>query len=159
MSQDPPPMPPPTNPPPVAPSTPPPPLTDAEARTWAMLAHLSVLLNLVTGFLGVIVPLIIYVILRERSRYVALQALQSFVMQLICWVGGGLVIAVVWGITSVLSAALIGLLCVPFALIITVVAGLLPLVALGYGIYGAIEANNGKDFRYWLIGDWVNHSF
>ena len=140
---------------PPAPPTPPAPLADSEARTLAMLAHLSVLLNLVTGFLGVIVPLVIYLIYKDRSRFVGYQALQSFVFQLIWWAGGGLLIAAVWAVTGVLSTFLVGLLCVPFALIITVVAGLMPIVALVYGVYGAIEANAGKDFRYWLIGDWV----
>ncbi|MCC7362674.1 MAG: DUF4870 domain-containing protein [Anaerolineales bacterium] len=154
MSVD--PAPPPVTPPasPVPPA-PPAPLSDSQVRTWAMLAHLTVLLNLVTGFLGVVAPLVIYVLFKERSRYVAFQAMQSFVFQLIWWAGGGLLIAAVWGVTSALSALLVGLLCVPFALIITLVAGLMPVVALIYGVYGAIEANAGEDFRYWLIGDWV----
>ncbi len=147
--------------PPAAPYTPPPPpspLSDADARTIAMLAHLSVLLNLVTGFLGVIAPLVIYLIYKERSRYVAFQAMQSFVFQLIWWAGGGLIIGAVWAVTGALSAIFIGLLCVPFALIITVLAGLMPVVALVYGVYGGIEANAGKDFKYWLIGDWVSRT-
>jgi hypothetical protein len=24
-----------------------------------------------------------------------------------------------------------------------------------YGIVAAVEASQGKDFKYWLIGDWV----
>lgn len=167
MSADQPPVPPPspTPPPdpvpavpPAAPYTPPPPpgpLSDADARTWAMLAHLSVLLNLVTGFLGIVAALVIYLIYKDRSRYVGHQAMQSFVFQLIWWAGGGLLIGAVWAVTGVLSAALVGLLCVPFALLITVVAGLMPVVALVYGVYAAIEASAGKDFRYWLVGDWV----
>jgi uncharacterized Tic20 family protein len=149
----------PVGPPPVhqpaTPVTPAQPLTDSEARTWAMLSHLSVLLNLVTGFLGVIVPLIIYLIYKDRSRYVAYQSMQAFVFQLIWWGGGGLIIGVIWAITGVLSAIVIGLLCVPFALIATLVLALMPLVALVYGVYAALETNQGKDFRYWLVGDWL----
>ena len=131
------------------------PLSDTDARTWAMLAHLSVLLNLVTGFLGIVAALVVYLIFKDRSRYVAYQAMQSFIFQLIWWAGGGVVIAAIWAVTSALSAVLIGLLCVPFALIATLLVGLMPLVALGYGVYGAIETNKGADFRYWLVGDWV----
>ena len=47
-------------------SVPPQPLTPADERLWAMLAHLSVLLNLVTGFLGVVAALIIYMLYRDR---------------------------------------------------------------------------------------------
>jgi uncharacterized Tic20 family protein len=120
-----------------------------------MLAHLSVLLNLVTGFLGVVAPLIIYLIYKDRSRFLAFQSLQAFVFQLIWWGGAGLLIGVVWMITGVLSALFIGILCIPFSLILTLVFGVMPLVALVYGVYGGLEANQGKDFRYWLIGDWL----
>lgn len=130
-------------------------LSDSEARTWAMLAHLSVLLNLITGFLGVIVPLVIYLIYKDRSRYVAYQSMQAFVFQLIWWGGGGLLIGAIWAVTGILSAILIGILCIPFALVGTVVLALMPLVALVYGVYAAIETNQGQDFRYWLVGDWV----
>ncbi len=55
-------------------------LTENE-RTLAALAHACTLLNLVTGFLGVIVAGIIWLSYRDRSRYVAFQALQSAVFQ------------------------------------------------------------------------------
>ena len=35
------------------------------------------------------------------------------------------------------------------------VACLCGLGLLVYGVYAGLEANQGKDFRYWLIGDWV----
>ena len=152
----------PGNPPPAAPlppayvpPPPPAPLSDADARTWAMVAHLSVLLNLVTGFLGVVATLVIYLIFKDRSRFVGYQAMQAFVFQLIFWAGGGLAIGVIWAITGALSAILIGVLCVPFSLLLTIVLALMPLVALVYGVYGGLEANQGKEFKYWLIGDWV----
>ena len=162
MSQDAPANPPPAAPPPappgqtvVPPAAAPAPLSDADARTWAMIAHLSVLLNLVTGFLGVVAALVIYIIFKDRSRYVGYQALQSFVFQLVFWAGAGLAIGMIWAVTGALSAVLIGVLCVPFSLLLTVVLGLMPIVALIYGVYGGLEANQGKEFRYWLIGDWV----
>jgi uncharacterized Tic20 family protein len=159
MNQDVPGNPPPTvpTPPMVPPSPAPAPLSEADARTWAMVAHLSVLLNLVTGFLGVVAALAIYLVFKDRSRYVAYQALQAFVFQLIFWAGGGLAIAVIWGVTGALSAVLIGILCVPFALLFTVALALMPLVALVYGVYGGLEANQGKSFSYWLIGGWVRN--
>ena len=130
---------------------PPQPLSPSDERTWAMLAHLSVLLNLVTGFLGVVGALVIYMVYKDRSRYVAYQSLQSLIFQLIWWVGGGIMTAIAWTITGVLSAILIGLICIPIALIIS----LIPLGALVYGIVGAVQCNSGQDFRYWLVGDWV----
>jgi uncharacterized Tic20 family protein len=125
------------------------PLTPAEEKQWAMFAHLSVLINLFTGVLGVAAPLVIYLIYKDRSRYVAYHSLQSLIFQAICWFGGS-VLAI---ISSTLSGVipLVGLLCLPFACIF----GVLPLVALVYGTYGGIQINNGQDFIYWLVGDWV----
>ena len=135
------------------PQTPPAPLTPAEEKQWAMLSHFSVLLNLVTGFLGVVAPLIIYLIYKERSRYVAFHSLQAFVFQVICWFGGS-ALAIV---SSLLSGVIpfIGLLCLPLACIF----GILPVVALVYGTIGGIQVNQGQDFKYWFVGDWVLNTF
>jgi len=127
------------------------PLSPSDERTWAMLAHLSVLLNLVTGFLGIIAALVIYLVYKNRSRYVAYQSMQAFVFQLIWWFGGGILAGLTWMITGISSMLLIGLLCIPLACVIS----LLPLAAMVYGVIGAIRCNNGQDFKYWLIGDWV----
>jgi hypothetical protein len=128
-----------------------PPLAPSDERTWAMIAHLSVLLNLVTGFLGIVAALVIYLVYKDRSKYVAYQSMQSFVFQLIWWFGGGILAGLSWVITGISSAVLIGLLCIPLACVIS----LLPLAAMVYGVIGAIQCNNGQDFKYWLIGDWV----
>jgi len=128
---------------------------NSEDRTWSMLAHLSVLLNLVTGILGPIVAIIIYFVYKDRSKYIAYQSMQSFVLQLVCWVGAGLVIAGIWIVTAVLSIVLVGLLCIPFSLILSLILAVLPLVSLVYGVVAAIETSQGKDFRYLWVGDWV----
>ena len=141
-----------SNQPPTLPlSTPVQPLSPNDERTWAMLAHLSVLLNLVTGFLGIIAALVIYLVYKNRSRYVAYQSMQSFIFQLIWWFGAGVISGISWAITGTLSAILIGLLCIPISCVIS----LIPLGALVYGVVGAVQCNNGQDFRYWLIGNWV----
>ncbi|MEN9564148.1 MAG: hypothetical protein RIR73_2392 [Chloroflexota bacterium] len=130
------------------------PLTPQEERQWAMLAHLGMLANLFSGFLGPAVPLAIYLIYKDRSRYVAYQSLQGLVFQLIWWVGGGVLTGVAWAITGTLSTVLIGLLCIPFACIISA----MPLAALVYGVYAGIQCNQGADFKYWLIGDWFRNT-
>jgi len=145
----------PPTPPVMPPPAPPQPLTQSEEHTLAMLAHLSVLLNVVSGFLGVLVPLGIYLIYKERSRYVAYQSLQSFLFQLVTWVGSWAAIVILSIMTSVLSVFFIGLLCIPFNLL----SLLLPLVPLIYGIVAAIKTNNGEDFKYPLVGDWVRSTY
>ncbi len=127
----------------------------AEERQWAMLAHLSILLNLVTALGGLIAAFLIYLLYRERSRYIAFHALQSLVFQLIAWVGGGLLAACAWGFTILLIPVIIGICLIPFAGLLS----LLPLAAIIYGVIGAIACSRGEDFRYWLIGDWVASAF
>jgi hypothetical protein len=134
-----------------APRPGPEPLSPSSERTWAMLAHLSILLNLFTGFLGPITALIIYLVFKDRSRYVAFQSMQSFVFQLVFFIGAGALAAVAWIGSLALSLLLIGLCCIPIAVLIS----LIPFVAVVYGVIGGIQTGQGDDFRYWLVGDWV----
>lgn len=130
-------------------------LSQADERTWAMLSHLSILINLITGFLGPVAALVIYLIYKDRSKYVAYQSLQSFILQLITWVGGGIIIATAWIITGILSAVLIGICLIPISIILS----LIPVAAVVYGIIAAVKCNQGEDFKYWLIGDWVRSTY
>ncbi|HEY5668911.1 MAG TPA: DUF4870 domain-containing protein [Anaerolineales bacterium] len=126
-------------------------LSPSDERTWAMLAHLTVLANLVTGFLGTVAALVIYLVYKERSRYVAYHSMQAFIFQLVWWIGGGALTGIAWTFTGISSIALIGLLCIPLACLVSLV----PLGSIVYGIIGAIQCSQGQDFRYWLVGDWV----
>ena len=139
--------------------------------TTAALAHASALLTLVlvtAGGVGVligpIVPLVMYFSYRERSRFVAFHALQAFVYQVACILAYTVIAAVLggmvglaWTVSGTLSAVLIGLLLMPFALLLTLLMVLallgLPLGWAGYGVYAAYQVYQGRDFRYWLIGE------
>ena len=127
------------------------PLSPENERTWAMLAHLSVLVNLFTGFLGGIFAIVVYFIYKDRSRYVAYHAMQSFLFQVITWLGAGLISAFFITIGAVFGIFIIPLLClVPgFLILLAIPASLI------YGIVGAVQVNNGEDFKYWQVGDWV----
>lgn len=131
------------------------PLSRSDEQLWAMLAHLSALVNLFTGFLGVLVALAIYLVYKDRSRYVAYQSMQSFFFQLICWFGGGVLIGITWTAVGLLSIVVIGICLTPLACLVT----LLPFVSLIYSAFGGVECSQGRDFRYWLIGDWVRSTF
>lgn len=131
--------------------TPAPPLSPNDERTWAMLAHFSILLNLVTGFLGTVAAMVIYLVYRDRSRVVAYQALQALIFQLIAWIVAGLVAIVLWTLSGILAVICIGVLLIPLALFFS----LIPLAALIYGVVGGVQTYEGRDFRYWLVGDWV----
>lgn len=127
------------------------PITPNEERTWAMLAHLSVLLNLVTGFIGGIAAIIIYFVYKDRSRLVAYHAMQSFIFQTITWLGAGMLAGLFIGFGSAFAMLIIPLLClIPGFLFMLLIP-----VSLIYGIIGGVKVNNGEDFRYWQVGDWV----
>src|ERR687892_537706 len=53
-----------------------------EERTWSVLSHLSMFLNLVTGLLGPLAALIIWLVYKDRSQKVAFHALQSMFYQI-----------------------------------------------------------------------------
>ena len=143
-------------------------------RTWAALAHASVLLTFVLGvstgglavLLAVLVPLAIWLAFRDRSRFVAFHAMQATVFQvalLLAWVGllvVGLVILVpAWIVTILLLVILVGLLLLPLTLVLTIlvpgVLAALPFAGLVYGLYAAFEVYAGRAFRYWRVADWV----
>ena len=130
-------------------------LSEQEERTWSVLVHLSILGNLITGFLGVIAALVIFLVYRDRSRYVAYQSLQALIFQIIGWVIGGTIAGLFWAFTGILSAIIVGICLIPFAILLS----LIPLAAIGYGIFGALKCNQGEDFQYWLIGDWVRETY
>jgi hypothetical protein len=127
------------------------PLSPSEERTWAMLAHLSVIVNLFTGFFGPIAALVIYLLFRDRSRYVAYHSLQSFINQLIWWIGGGTIIGLAWAITGILSVFVVGIFLIPFACLFS----FMPIVSVIQGVIGAVQTSQGQDYKYWWVGDWV----
>ena len=127
------------------------PMSTSDERLWAMLAHLSVLVNLFTGSLGPLIPLLIYLVFKDRSRYLAYQSLQAFIFQLLWWVGGGIVIALTWMTTGLLMVVLIGFLCLPVAILVS----FLPVGVMVYGTIAGIRASQGADFQYWQVGQWV----
>ena len=128
-------------------------ISTQEERTWAALAHLSVLLNLFTGFLGTIAALVIYIVYKDRSRLVAYHAMQSFIFQAITWFGAGILAVIFITFGTALFFLVIPLLCVilGFVLLLAIPASLI------YGVVGAVQVNSGEDFRYWQVGDWVRN--
>jgi uncharacterized protein len=119
-------------------------MTTQEERTWSVLAHLSIYLNLVTGFLGPVAALFIWLVYRDRSRKVAFQALQSMWYQ-VAWL---VILLSGWTVTGLLMLVLIGFLLVPVMALITVV----PFV---HSAYAAYRVSKDGDYRYPLIADMI----
>lgn len=145
----------------------------ADEWTAAALAHASILLTLILGVAGGIgalvgpaIALAMYFGYREKSRFVAFHALQSFAYQVtgvLLYAVFAAVLAVwvtiAWTVSGVLSAVLVGLLMMPFALLMTLLMVLLlvgaPLAWLGYGLYASYQVYQGRNFYYRWIGEWI----
>ena len=130
-------------------------LDHSEEKTLAMFAHLGIFLNLLTAVLGILPPLIIYFAYKDRSKYVAYQSLQALIFQGIFFFGGAILAGITWAVSGVLSVVLIGLLCIPIAILLS----LIPVAAMVYAIVAAVDSYHHRDFKYWLIGDWVRDTY
>src|SRR3954453_10948838 len=98
-----------------------------EERTWSILAHLSIFLNLFTGFLGPVVALVIWLVYRDRSPKVAFHALQSMLYQ-VAWL---VPLGIGWAFTGLLMIVLIGFPLVPVMALLTLV----PFANAAYAAY------------------------
>jgi uncharacterized protein len=129
------------------------PLTKDET-TWAMIAHLTNLINLITGFLGPVFAIVIYFSFRDRSKYVSNQAMQSFVFQMVAVIFVGILAGIAWIVTGLLSVILVGICLIPFATLLTII----PLASIVYSVYAAVQTASGNPFQYIVIGKWVKES-
>lgn len=116
----------------------------SDERTLAMLAHGSILLNLVTGFGGVIVALIIWLLKKDQYPWVGFQALQALLFQTACL----LAFPFLFTVSVILVLLLVGVILLPVVL-------LLGIAALVYGLFGAYRCYDGADFRYPWLGDFL----
>jgi uncharacterized Tic20 family protein len=113
----------------------------------AALAHFSILLVLIIGPFAIVVPLLIWLLERnkpEHSKVIEFQAKQAFFYQiavdLIC-----LVLGILAGILSII---LIGFLLIPVVIIVGV-------AAIVYGTYAGVKVYHGEDFRYVFVADFI----
>ena len=139
---------------------------------WAALAHGSILVTLAIGLatgglgaiVGVLIPAIIWYAHKDKSAYVVDQARQATIFQLagvvglfVLALGGALLLTVAWVASAVLVVVLIGLVLLPIALIVTLLWAVaviaLPIAQVVYGCYAAVEAYNGRPFRYRWVTD------
>jgi len=117
----------------------------SDEKTWAILAHVSILLGAVTaGLLGTVAAFVIWLVKKDESDYVAKQALQSLIYQIVVAVLSW----VMWIVIAVLAIFAIGLCLIPIGL-------LLDLAAVGYGCYAAYVCSLGREFKYPLIWDMI----
>lgn len=133
-------------------------------RILAALAHASVILP----FWGLIGAIVAWVTQRGKSRFVGFQALQAVAYQLVLVLGGflgfGCYTSSLMGMFLLIPAVRIrpGTAGEMLVMIVTFfpfcILGLSMLVGFAfvlYGLYGAVRVLQGHDFRYVLIGPWL----
>jgi uncharacterized Tic20 family protein len=120
-------------------------MSTQDEQTWSMVAHLSVLLNLITGIGGPIAALVIWLVYKDKSQRVAFHALQALWYQ-VAW---AVILMVGWAVTTILMVVVIGFLLVPVMLI----ASLVPFVHMCYAAY---KVNQGVNYRYPFIADQID---
>ena len=116
-----------------------------DERTRSIIAHLSILLDLITGIKSPVAAFIIWLIYKDRSQKVAFHALQSLWYQ-VAWI---VILSVGWFITYILMFVLIGFLLIPVMAIVSIV----PFV---HQCYAAYKISQGVDYRYPIIADMVD---
>ncbi|HEV3344865.1 MAG TPA: DUF4870 domain-containing protein [Pirellulales bacterium] len=116
---------------PQSPIDSPPMAADSEARMWGMLCHLSALSAYLTGFGGILGPLIIWLVKKDEMPFVDDQGKESLNFQI-----------------SMLIYHLVGaalffcfFIGVPIVIVLSAVNIVLIVVA-------AVKANNGEAYRY-----------
>jgi uncharacterized protein len=129
----------------------------------AALSHITALLP----FMGVVVPIVIWVTQKDKSPYVAFQALQAMTYQItmiLAWfVGMACYMSSFFGLflgTAVVpsfasSASAEAWFVLPFMLLPFVTLGLIFVGGMAfviYGLIGGVMALQGKEFRYVVIG-------
>ena len=120
-------------------------MSHGDEKTWSMLSHLSILLNLITGIGGPVAALVIWLVYKDRSPRVGFHALQSLWYQ-VAW---AVILTAGWIVTGILMLVFIGFLLVP-------VMAILSLVPFVHQCYAAYKVNQGVDHRYPFIADMVD---
>jgi uncharacterized Tic20 family protein len=141
-------------------------ITTQDERVLAGLAHGSILLGIFTsGIGGIVTALVIWLIQKEKSAYVAGQALQALVYQAVTFI----VTMLAWCCWGVLWMVMLlpPLFSNPEAYQVTPPPGLwiglvfmvVPFFVWGltilYGLWGAVRCLGGHDFRYAIVGNWL----
>lgn len=105
-------------------------LSEKDERLWATLSHLGVIAGFIIPFGNIIAPLVIWLIQRDKSQFVADHAKEALNFQItvsIFAIGGIILMFIVIGI---LVLAVIGI------------------ASLVFSIMAAIKANQGETYTY-----------
>lgn len=111
--------------------TPPQPMTPEDQRLWATLTHVGGI------FFSFVAPLVAYLVLRDRGGFVREHTRVALNFHI--------TVAIAYAACGVLSLVLIGALLAPIVFVLTLV----------FGILAAVAANSGQFYRYPLSIEFI----
>jgi hypothetical protein len=145
-------------------------LSPQDERIMAGLSHVSIFIPL----MGFVAPILIWITQKDKSDFVAFQALQALAYQLaliIFWILGMgcymasffITFAATMGLTFTIPVfEEAGFFFALFSMLVTfvpfIIFGLVAFVGLAFVIYaivGAVMVFQGRDFRYAILGSWL----
>ena len=101
-----------------------PPLSESDARLWSTIVHVLVP---ITGFVG---PLLVWLLLRDRSRLVAANAAEALNFSILY--------SIAQLVAGALTVVVIGYVLLPVISVLVIV----------FAVLGAIAAGRGEEYRY-----------
>lgn len=111
--------------------TPPQPMSPEDQRLWATLTHIGGI------FFNFIAPLIAYLVLRDRGGFIREHARVALNFHI--------TVAIAYAACGVLTIVLIGAILAPIVFVLTVV----------FGIMAAVAANRGEFYHYPLAIEFI----
>ena len=121
-----------------------------DEKTWSVLAHLSILVSLLTGIGGFVAALVIWLVYKDRSPRIGFHALQSLWYQ-VAWTGIIIAFGVVATVLSFVTFGLAAVVLIPLGI-------LLAFVPFVHQCYAAYKVSQGVDYRYPIIADMIDGS-
>ncbi len=117
------------------------PTTESDSKLWAMFSQLAVTLgHLVSwGFLGWVGPLVIFLIYKDRSRFVRFHAAEAL---------NGAIAVVIAQVVLSIVLGIFGVVTLGFGFALFPLVGAPALVQLVFSIIGAVKANKGEYWNY-----------
>jgi len=130
----------------------------SDNKLLAMFSHFSIFLG------GIILPIILYFVQKDKSKFVAFHALQSIFFHLLylaiiiilcIFLGMVLIITGVFGSMFTHHSGHLGPGFI-FGMVIFYIGVFgSVMLAIAYGIYMGIKAYNGEMKKYIIVGDWA----
>jgi uncharacterized Tic20 family protein len=105
-------------------------LPTQEERFWGMIAHLAALAGCILPFGNILGPLLVFLLKREQSAFVAAHAKEALNFNITVAIGAAVCLLLLWLSIGILMGAVLAI----FWLVMTIIA--------------ALKANEGLPYRY-----------